>query len=437
MNLVYWLAEYAATFVELFMCSIFCGTFIRENDLKGAYRQKILVSAACSFIIVLINNISLFSPITTFLNFLLHILSQIILYKRSLFKISILTGFFFLIMHIFDNIAVSGVSYFMKVSSYDIYEKMSLYRIIAIIVSKSLLIIFTAAINKIFTKKNNYIAMKNLIILFGLTLFTAVVSFFLTFADINNKTIHSYNSVLIFVIILVLLIVILFGLFKLSDYYESQQQLNLTKLKNQMLEQSLNETEQTFMLWKTSLHDFKHKIMHLMVLAESDNIDAIKQFLNEENKLISKTLFYYKTGNDTVDTILNVKQRYAEDKGIPFVINAEVSPDCPVSSFDFVSILGNLIDNAIESSVNETNPFIDVRIKSIKNMLIISISNRCTKSDISLITKKTDKHLHGLGLISIKSTVKKYNGEFDVEISNDTFNAKIMIPMKEKSALTG
>ncbi|MCM1228469.1 MAG: ATP-binding protein, partial [Clostridium sp.] len=166
-------------------------------------------------------------------------------------------------------------------------------------------------------------------------------------------------------------------------------------------------------------------------LTQQDDMESIKQFLKEENELIGKTLFYYKTGNDTVDAILNVKQKYAEEKGISFIINAEVPENCNISSFDFSALLGNLIDNAIEASVNEKSPIINIIIKPVKKMFIISILNKCTKSDKSLVTGKSEKYLHGLGLISVKKTVKKYNGEFNIETSDDFFEVKIMIPMNE------
>ncbi len=195
-----------------------------------------------------------------------------------------------------------------------------------------------------------------------------------------------------------------------------------------MLEQSMTETEQTFMLWKTSLHDFKLNIMNLMSMAENNDIQGIKEYLEKENDLLGKKLFYYKTGNETVDIILNIKQKLAENKGITFIINAKVPENCRISSMDFSSLLGNLLDNAIEASEKETNPFIEVKMKSLKDYLIINILNKYTKSELYSDTTKDEKHLHGIGIHSVKQTVKKYGGEFYTEISDNIFNAKIMIP---------
>ena len=90
-------------------------------------------------------------------------------------------------------------------------------------------------------------------------------------------------------------------------------------------------------------------------------------------------------------------------------------------------MLGNLLDNSIEASEKEDNPFIEVRIKTIKNTLIIAISNKCSSISTSFETSKPDKMFHGIGLRSVKKIVNKYNGEFSTEYLDNTFIAKVMI----------
>lgn len=428
MNHIYWIIEYSATFTEWFLSSVFCGTFIENTGLKQNFLKRFIISNSAAFLMILVNKAELYSPITVVCGLLIVSLMQLIIYFKSPVKAIILGASFFSIISAIDNIVVSAISYTIKIPTTEIYQKMSLYRVLAIVSSKTILLLFVVIINKFFSKKK-IIQRKYLLILFAVTMIIMILTVLMTFADIKNKSVNSYVSVLFFVIMLILIIVIFFGSFKLAEYYENQQQLRLIQLKNQMLEQSMAETEQTFMLWKTSLHDFKHNIMNLMSMAENNDIQGIMQYLEKENDLLGKKLFYYKTGNDTVDIILNIKQKLAENKGITFIINAEVPEDCKISSMDFSSLLGNLLDNAIEASEKETAPFIEVKIKSVKDYLIINILNKYTKSDVCPETTKSEKHFHGIGIHSVKQTVKKYGGEFYTEISDDIFNAKIMIPI--------
>ncbi len=427
--MIYWLIEYGATFSEWFLCSIFCGTFIKDTDLKANLFKRLAISAVFAVAMLFVNRFELYSPISVSLCFIITISAQFVIYCKNLLKLSILSTIFLLIMAICDNIVVSIVSYFLQIPTLEIYEEMSLYRVISIIGSKALLMFITVIINKLLSKQR-VLQIKYLILFFVISVFMLSLTFIITFLDLKNKAVNSYVSILFFLIMLILLIIIFFGTFKLTEYYDSQQKFKLTLLKNQMLEQSMNETEKTFMLWKESLHNYKHNIMHLTALAKNSDLEGIKNYLEKENDLLGKTLFYYKTGNDTVDIILNLKQKYAESEGITFMINAEVPENCKISSADFSSMLGNLIDNAIEASEKETNPFIEVKIKPVKEFIIICISNKYTGCDMSLKTTKcNNKQLHGIGLHSVRQTVKKYNGEFKVEKNDDIFNAKLMIPM--------
>lgn len=384
MSYIYWIVEYFATLTEWFLCLTFCGTFIENTDLKQNFLKKFIVSNVAAILMLFINRIELYSPVTILCGFLIESSMQLIIYFKSPIKAMALGASFFPIIAAIDNIVVSTISYTIKIPTNEIHQKMSMYRVLAIISSKIILLLVVVIINKSFSKKK-LVSQKYLLILFSVTMTITILTVLMTFADIKNKSVNSYVSILFFVIMFILLMIIFFGTFKLAEYYENRHQLRLITLKNQMLEQSMTETEQTFMLWKTSLHDFKHNIMNLMSMAEN--------------------------------------------KGITFIINAEVPKYCRISSMDFSSLLGNLLDNAIEASEKEVHPFIEVNIKSVKEYLIINILNKYTESDSHLETTKSEKHLHGIGIHSVKQTVKKYSGEFYAEISDNIFNAKIMIPM--------
>ena len=163
-------------------------------------------------------------------------------------------------------------------------------------------------------------------------------------------------------------------------------------------------------------------------MAENGDLEQLKSVLEQESSLLSQKLFYYKTGNETVDILLSMKQHISENKGIPFMIHASVPENCPVTPSHFATILGNLLDNAIEASENEKSPYIEIKIGQVKHQLVIAISNRCT-NPVSEKTTKKDKLFHGIGLYSVKQTVQIYDGEFVTEQNGDIFDAKIMIPI--------
>lgn len=428
MNAVFWIIEFCSSFVEAFLCTIFCGTFIENIDLKKNLNKRIIAALIATSAMLIVNHINIYSVITVVFGFALMALMSFAVYSKNPLKASVLGITFLLLIAVIDNVVINTISFALKISLNEIYQEFSLYRVLAIISSKTLLLLFVIIINKLFSKKRT-LQRRYLFILFGVTTVMFFVTVLITFMEIKNKAVNSVISILFFAVMLILLMIIFFGTFKLTEYYENQEELKLTTLKNQMLEKSMSETEQTFMLWKKSMHDYKHNIANLMSLANNNDIEGIKQYLQSENKLLTKKLFYYKTGNDTIDTILNIKQRTAEDKGIAFIISAEIPEKCPVSSAHFASVLGNLLDNAIEASIDEESPFVEVKIKPVKSYLMIVVSNKCTKSNIELKTTKSDKQLHGIGINSVKQTVKEYKGTFLTDHTDGIFNAEIMIPM--------
>lgn len=200
-------------------------------------------------------------------------------------------------------------------------------------------------------------------------------------------------------------------------------------MKNTMLQKSLDETEQAFQLWRKSVHDYKNHVIALRQLAADENMEGIKEYLNCENELIQKKMFYIKTGNSVVDAIVNTKQRLSEEKGITFIVNAAIPKKCCVREIDMSNILGNLIDNAMEASQGEEEPYIDLTIRQEKTFLVIKIINQYSRDfSENLKTTKKKQEFHGIGIRSVKSIVTKYEGEFSIDKKGTEVVVKILIP---------
>ena len=291
MTVVFWIVEYCASFIEAFLCTTFCGTFLDVAKCGKLLKRKALASATFSFIMLLLNHINLFSILTTFIGLSLGILLNIVVFRKKLIKLLVLSITALLIIVIIDSIVVSIVSFSLKIPTSEIYQEFSLYRLLAIISSKTILVLTIIIINKLLVKKRT-LQRRCLFILFGVTTIMFLITVLITFMEIKHKTANSAISIFFFAATLILLMVIFFGTFKLTEYYENQEKLKLITLKNHVLEQSMNETEQTFMLWKKSMHDYKHNIANLLSLANDNDINGIKKHLQNENELLNKKLFY-------------------------------------------------------------------------------------------------------------------------------------------------
>ena len=93
-----------------------------------------------------------------------------------------------------------------------------------------------------------------------------------------------------------------------------------------------------------------------------------------------------------------------------------------------MAILNNLLDNAIEAAVNSKNAFVSLSANYVNTYAVITISNSCNNTPITfnnkLITTKENKNKHGMGIRSVKKTLKKYDGDLEWEYNE---NNKIFI----------
>ncbi len=183
-------------------------------------------------------------------------------------------------------------------------------------------------------------------------------------------------------------------------------------------------------------HDLKH---HIIALRAEENTQKRNAYLDKMEEEIQNYGAQNKTGNIVLDTMLTMKELYCLKHKISLTSVVERAPLEFMDVMDICSIFGNALDNAIECELQireKEKRMIHVSTFSQKNFLIIRFENYCEekvdlKSGLPKTTKK-DGRFHGYGLKSLRYTVKKYGGEVDMDIEDNWFILKILIPMKIK-----
>lgn len=432
MKEIFWSVEYIATFVEMFMGCYFCGTFIIKDEIRSARNKSFFLSFISATIIIVLNKIEFFSYATMVVCIVLFIVIQWIIYKKKYILSCGLIFAYTVLVSAIDAMVMYFVAFVGDTNIGYILEGQSFTRLACIVLSKSILIISIVTLNRVIAHKKimppMYIAVMGLS-----SAFLLLSNIVLVHSELNKSNDEISIFTMTFFIASLGIEMILFSLvIKISEGYEQKQNTLLIELNNKMLQKSLDETEHTFELWRQSIHDYKNNIIALSQLAEEERFEEVRRYLKKENELIEQKVFYTKTGNSVIDTIVNTKQSIAEKKNILFIVNVDIPADIVISDMDMANILGNLIDNAIEASDKEEKPYIDITIKQEKSFLIINIKNKCTNiielDDIK--TKKLNPEFHGIGLKSVRSIVKKYDGQILLNIKNKEFIANIIIQNK-------
>ena len=103
------------------------------------------------------------------------------------------------------------------------------------------------------------------------------------------------------------------------------------------------------------------------------------------------------------------------------------------------SIFGNALDNAIECEVKipeKEKRLIHVTVSKQKQFLILRFENYCEETlqyqEGTPVTTKKEKEFHGYGLKSIQYTVNKYEGAVSVNLEDNWFELKVLIPIMQK-----
>ncbi len=126
-------------------------------------------------------------------------------------------------------------------------------------------------------------------------------------------------------------------------------------------------------------------------------------------------------------------------ENIEFVVLGKLTDKMPLEMFDITTLMGNILQNAVEATINTDAPTIRVELVEHKKEIFIVVSNSVVeKVNIKkgfFITSKKDKVNHGIGLKNIIATVEKYHGEYYMESIEENgealFKISIAIPKAE------
>ncbi|MBQ6995434.1 MAG: sensor histidine kinase [Lachnospiraceae bacterium] len=217
------------------------------------------------------------------------------------------------------------------------------------------------------------------------------------------------------------------------NLFEKERELQLTEFELSHLEkmEKKNNEHNKF------IHNMHHYFTAIGSLALEQSCDEIVNILNDLNVEITKQQACFYTSHRVMNAILSEKYSLAKSLNLPMDIYVEPYVRLKnISDGDVVIILGNLLDNAIESAAKQihSSSFIKVRIyqENGGKFCVIKIENsfhtpvRYNEKGLILTHKKHG--LHGYGLKSINQTAKKYGGYLECSEKNNIFTSILLLP---------
>ena len=207
--------------------------------------------------------------------------------------------------------------------------------------------------------------------------------------------------------------------------------------QNKLLAKQVEEVQNIYMTMRGWRHDYHNHLQAMKAyvqLGQYSQLEHYLQLLEEDLEHVNQMI---ETGNVNLDAVLNSKLSYAQMKGIEVNYTASCPEEVAVSDIDLCALLGNLLDNAVESceKVKERGeePFIRIYIGVLKQQLYISVSNSTVevvrKMDQEYISQKRGNHGHGLKRINL--VVDKYDGYLNRKNEPGVFVTEVMLPISE------
>lgn len=195
----------------------------------------------------------------------------------------------------------------------------------------------------------------------------------------------------------------------------------------------IQETNEKYMEF---IHNTSHYLKAIGELAKKNQSDSILDILCELHVELEDSALSLWSENPIINAILNEKEAQCSKMGVSF--DAYVEPGTHmgnVSDMDKITMLGNLLDNAICASIQgQEDSFVKICIfmQNKGSFCVVKITNNfegeIKRNENGFISTKKEKGIHGIGIKSVNNTAENYNGYLECFIEENIFTAILILP---------
>ena len=403
-------------------------------------KSKILITV---FLLVLslrlcIHFLRNYTIIKILITIIIILLSMLYLYKISTIKALILTFFVQSIMTLIDYIIIMILAkLYGDITALE--SASALIGRLIIILSRLILFVGLIILSRISTKKNNSVTAdmsdKEWIQFLIFPIFTICAVMLMT-----SSVIKSYHSdiIAIYYIIAIGLIVLNLVVFHLiSEILENSRNMKEAEaLRQQSIGQLelYNSMRENYNIQRQRTHEYKNQIVCMDMLMKKKDYSKLEDYIGNISDGLDAQLDMVDTNNDVVNAIFNAKYYEAIKNDVLVVLKINDLSDIKISDNDIVTILSNLLDNAIEAAKQCDIGKRIVKIKMLYEdaVLSIAVSNSykaelVPTEDGYIRTTKKDREEHGWGMRNVVATLEKYNAEYIIDYKNGEFVFSIIM----------
>ncbi len=220
----------------------------------------------------------------------------------------------------------------------------------------------------------------------------------------------------------------------LSRQKEASFEEQLLAEKNRFEETRHSDAQAIWENVRKVRHDMKQHLTILSGYLEDNEIEKCKEYLDDLLGNIDRMGNLLKSENRVLDYLINSKLCGLVDTEV--VISGSIGDLSDIVDADLASIVGNLLDNAVEGVEKALEKRIELHFAMQNSTRILICKNTVEKSVLAdnpglRSTKGGGTHL-GLGTHIIRELVAKYRGMIDFFEDHELFCVQIVLPMPTK-----
>ena len=219
------------------------------------------------------------------------------------------------------------------------------------------------------------------------------------------------------------------------EIIHNQNKLAKSEYELKLLKNNINEQTKHYEELKSSqeeIRQIRHNMRSICIgtiaeLKVGKLENAIEQ-LQSNIDIKEKSSKVIDTGHPSIDSIIENKLNRCDELNINVNLSYQYNETINVNEIEIAVIIGNILDNAIESCQKVTDISKDIwgSVAVDKQNTIINIKNTAVSSN-NLKTSKVNKKSHGYGLKSISHIAKMYNGYAKFSFSDNIFTSYVIL----------
>jgi sensor histidine kinase regulating citrate/malate metabolism len=193
---------------------------------------------------------------------------------------------------------------------------------------------------------------------------------------------------------------------------------------------------------RSQAHEAANKLHTIVTMVEMGRADEAVKFATNELELSQQLVDRLSSAvaEPALVALLLGKTAQADERGIELTVTEEThlpanADDVPLTGQEMVTVLGNLIDNAMDACDRE-DPWVEVTVSQDDGTLLLRVADSGPGMDASTFekamrrgfsTKGADPEEHGLGLALVAQVVKRHNGTLTADV---TYGSVVTVTVK-------